>query len=130
MYKKILLKLFKVFKSNLAAPLTVSERYVIIILLQLIKEQNIELLLHPDENKYYIHAKDHGVLIICTADTRSMITLMNHKYNYTIYLRERASNRFKNIFLTAVRERRSSLELQFLNNTENSLRCFHKNLLD
>lgn len=129
MYKKILFKILKCFKCSSTKPLTSSERYVIMVLSRLVRESNTELFLHPDENKYYIYAKDYGVLIVCVADTCSTIMLMNHKYNYTIYLHERASTRFKDIFLNAVRERRDSLELQFLNNTENSLRSFHNNLL-
>lgn len=132
MYKKLKLKIHKLIQPNFFKPLNVTERIAIMILLRLVKDKNVELMLHPEIPKCYIHAKQHNVLIIYTAinSFQSSVTLINHKYNYTIVLNERASKHFSNIFNDAVKTRREILEKQYLNNTENSLRVFLNNLLE
>lgn len=128
MYRKLKIKLCKLAKADLRQSLTKSERYVIMILLKMIKSPAVNLMLHPEKNRYYIQNSDKSILIICDIGLHSDITFINHHYNYTITLRERAGKHFHTILINEIKRRRKLLEQQFLNNTENSLRIFLNDL--
>lgn len=126
--KRQILKWYKRFFPEKCSAISSSERYVLIIMLNLIKKPNVELLLHPQKDEFYINAEPYGMLIIGNNETPRSVTVVNHKYHYIIPFSERAMTIFKDRFINTTIERRKLLQQKYLNNTENSLKCVNNNI--
>jgi hypothetical protein len=105
-----------------------SERYVIMTMLKLLKNKDVELLLHPKREEYYINAKPFNMLIIGNAENPSQVTVVNHKYHYILPFSCRAINIFKEHFIQETVRRREELLIQYINNTENALKTVHDSI--
>lgn len=103
-------------------PISKSERYVLRTVLMLLKEHDVELLLHPQKDEYYINAKQFNMLVIGCADMPGKVTIVNHKYHYIIPFSQRSISIFKRHFIDETIKRREALLAEYMNNTENSLK--------
>lgn len=123
-----MLKLYKKLFPEYCSAISSSERYVLIIMLKLIKNNNVELLLHPQKDEFYINAAPYNMLIIGRNEAPRSVTIVNHKYHYIIPFSERAMLIFKTHFIQTTIQRREALQKQYLNNTENSLKHVNNNI--
>lgn len=126
--KKIILKIKKFLNPNEFVAINRSERYVIMTMLKLLKNEDVELLLHPKREEYYINAKPFNMLIIGNAENPSQVTVVNHKYHYILPFSYRAINIFKEHFIQETVRRREELLIQYINNTENALKTVHDSI--
>ena len=71
--KKIILKIRKFLNPSEFTAISKTERYAIMTMLTLIKNKNVELLLHPTREQYYVNAKPFNILIIGNAENPSQV---------------------------------------------------------
>ena len=126
--KKIILKIKKLLNPSEFTTINKTERYAIMTMLKLIKNKDVELLLHPRREEYYINAKPFNILIIGNAENPSQVVVINHKYQYVLPFSVRAINIFKKYFIDETIRRREELLIQYINNTENALKTVHDSI--
>ena len=126
--KKIILKIRKFLNPSEFTAISKTERYAIMTMLTLIKNKNVELLLHPTREEYYVNAKPFNILIIGNAENPSQVVVINHKYQYVLPFSLRAIKIFQKHFIDETIRRREALLTQYINNTENALKTVHDSI--
>lgn len=129
---KIILGWIKIINPAQLRKITKSERYVILTALKVIKKKNTELLLHPNEDEFYIDAKDDNIFICCHFNKNyntGLVTIVNHKFSYDVKFNSRAFNILYIAFNEEIAKRRDKLKQQYLNNSEHSLRVVYNNII-
>jgi len=126
--KRIILKIKKFLNPSEFTTINKTERYAIMTMLKLIKNKDVELLLHPRREEYYINAKPFNMLIIGNAENPSQVVVINHRYQYVLPFSLRAIKIFKKYFIDETIRRREELLMQYINNTENALKTVYDSI--
>lgn len=118
--RKICLWIHKKLNPLANYKISKSERYVIMIVLKILKLDNVELLLNAHKNEMYIDTKGKNIFIYVQLDD-NIVTIVNHKYSYDIKFNIRSMTILQDKFEKELTKRRESLKQKYLSNTEHSL---------
>lgn len=129
--KNIKLKLYNFLNKASSTKITKEERSLMIIVTQLLKNDNTDLLMVPNMDKFYIKADDSSIFIVID-NTCNEAYVINHVFGYHIKISDRVMNFVLDKFIDEVEKRRTEMENEYRNNIQYSLnsvvnRFFNKN---
>ena len=108
------------FDPKHSTKITTEERYLMIIISQLMKRKDSELLTIPYVTKCYI--KNDNAKIFITVDfVQNEAFVRNHVFGYDIKLSPRVTVYIYDKFIKEVEIRRNEMENEYRNNVQNSL---------
>lgn len=118
--RKIRMWLRRMFDPKHSTKITTEERYLMIIISQLMKRKDSELLTIPYVTKCYI--KNDNAKIFITVDfVQNEAFVRNHVFGYDIKLSPRVTVYIYDKFIKEVEIRRNEMENEYRSNVQNSL---------
>jgi hypothetical protein len=124
---KFAIKLKRLLNPNLADRTTKTERDVICIFNALVSNESSELLMHPNNEKFYMKSAKTGIFITLSTHYNE-ISIINHVYGYNVRLSNRVLHEMIKTFLLEVEKRRIAMTLEYNNNIEHSLNNIAKTI--
>jgi len=120
MIKNYKLKFYKIWNKSLCSEITREERDLMIIVSQLVKNNDTDLLMVPKMDKFYIKSGDGSIFIVVDNMT-SEAFVINHVLGYHIKLSDRVMNFVLDKFIYEVEKRRTAMENEYKSNIQYSL---------
>lgn len=118
--RKIRMWLRRMFDPKHSTKITTEERYLMIIISQLMKRKDSELLTIPYVTKCYIKS-DNAKIFITVDFVQNEAFVRNHVFGYDIKLSPRVTVYIYDKFIKEVEIRRNEMENEYRSNVQNSL---------